>query len=428
MTTYWFFSFIIPILLGMLFIPYWNSGFLMGASQNKPSALLDGLWKEKEERERVSKFLASVPPDWNVAKDPSVPTHLRRNFTIEQILSKEPNIEQKPSKTLENGQQIKVMQYNILAEIYGSADRFYYLPKWALEWNYRKENIIKEIQAYNPDILCMQEVDHFDWMSSQLKSLGYYGEYSERTSHADGTCIFFKENKFQLLSSKKIDFNQLKLQQFRDPMDQHRYHKNNVGLIFLLERIQTEESNPSAQDSSSKQKHPNEQICVASAHLYWDPKLPDLKVKQSHILLNEVEQFLNNTAKEGLETPIIISGDFNAMPNSGVYELYSTGKVPKTHSDFVNYPPDQDFTHPFQLKSAYSYLKEPVSNITPWFKGTIDYIWFSNISMDVHSILLPLTNEEMGGVIGLPSSSWSSDHVSLICDLYLKNNQTPNKD
>jgi len=322
------------------------------------------------------------------------------------------------------------MQYNILAEIYGSADRFYYLPQWALKWDYRKENIIKEIQDYNPDILCMQEVDHFDWMSSQLKSLGYYGEYAGRTSHADGSCIFFKENKFRLLSSKKIDFNQLKLLKFRDPMDQHRYQKNNVGLIFLLEQIQKNGSD-SAQDSSSdsKQEYPNQQICVATAHLYWDPKLPDLKVKQSYVLLDEVQQFLNYNAKEGLGTPIIVSGDFNAMPNSGVYELYSTGKVPKTHSDFVNYPPDQDLTHPFQLKSAYSYLKEPVSNITPWFKEAIDYIWFSNISMDVHSILLPLTNEEMGGVIGLPSSSWSSDHVSLVCDLYLKTNQTSsNKD
>jgi hypothetical protein len=42
-------------------------------------------------------------------------------------------------------------------------DQFGYCPPWALCWPYRKANLLKELLAYDADILCLQEVqsNHF---------------------------------------------------------------------------------------------------------------------------------------------------------------------------------------------------------------------------------------------------------------------------
>lgn len=42
-------------------------------------------------------------------------------------------------------------------------DQFGYCPPWALAWQYRKLNLLKELLAYDADIMCLQEVqsNHF---------------------------------------------------------------------------------------------------------------------------------------------------------------------------------------------------------------------------------------------------------------------------
>jgi len=114
------------------------------------------------------------------------------------------------------------------------------------------------------------------------------------------------------------------------------------------------------------------------------------------------------------KTPIIIAGDFNSLPNSGVYQLYSTGKVSGKHKDMQQYGSKRDFVHQFNLKSAYAHLQEPISNYTPWFNGTLDYIWY-NEQFDLCSLLGPPKIMEPG----LPSPLWSSDHIALVCELNL---------
>ena len=52
-----------------------------------------------------------------------------------------------------------VLSYNILADLYCPySDTFSYCPSWAVAWQYRRENLLKEIIEYDADILCLQEV------------------------------------------------------------------------------------------------------------------------------------------------------------------------------------------------------------------------------------------------------------------------------
>ena len=38
------------------------------------------------------------------------------------------------------------------SDLYGS-----YCPSWALAWNYRRQNLLRELLSYGADILCLQE-------------------------------------------------------------------------------------------------------------------------------------------------------------------------------------------------------------------------------------------------------------------------------
>ena len=51
-----------------------------------------------------------------------------------------------------------VLSYNILSDAYATSEIYGYCPSWALSWQYRRQNLLREIVGYHADILCLQEV------------------------------------------------------------------------------------------------------------------------------------------------------------------------------------------------------------------------------------------------------------------------------
>ncbi len=56
------------------------------------------------------------------------------------------------------------MTYNILANLYADSDDarnvlFPYCPAYALDIEYRRQLLAKELVGYNADLVCLQEVD-----------------------------------------------------------------------------------------------------------------------------------------------------------------------------------------------------------------------------------------------------------------------------
>lgn len=86
------------------------------------------------------------------------------------------------------------------------------------------------------------------------------------------------------------------------------------------------------------------------------------------MFISEIEAFLNEKADEKARTPVVITGDFNSIPSSAVYQLYSQGHVSGSHPEMLDWPSDAAFSQNFQLKSAYAEVNEPATNYTPWFK------------------------------------------------------------
>lgn len=54
-----------------------------------------------------------------------------------------------------------VLSYNILSDMYAIGNLYDHCPPWALVWEYRRQNLLREIIAYGADILCLQEVFFF---------------------------------------------------------------------------------------------------------------------------------------------------------------------------------------------------------------------------------------------------------------------------
>lgn len=74
---------------------------------------------------------------------------------------------------------------------------------------------------------------------------------------------------------------------------------------------------------------------------------------------------------------LVLCGDFNSLPDSGVIEFLSTGRVSQDHKDFKDFSyksclekisscdkPNNEFTHLFKLASAYSDEIMPYTNYT----------------------------------------------------------------
>ena len=80
-----------------------------------------------------------------------------------------------------------------------------------------------------------------------------------------------------------------------------------------------------------------------------------------------------------------------------------------------------EFTHTFNMSSAYSSQLMPFTNYTFEFKGIIDYIFYPKLTMKPLGILGPISDEWLkeGKIIGCPHPHIPSDHFSLLVEMGL---------
>lgn len=344
------------------------------------------------------------------------------------------------------GARFRIVTYNILAEIYATQQQYPYCDFWALSWDYRFQNILREIVEVGPDVVCLQEVqaDHYEnHLYSAMSDAGFEGVYKQKTRQSmglagkvDGCALFWRRNKFHLVESYSIEFNELAQRQASQVLGMNprseegaaylnRLSKDNVAQLVVLELAQ-----PSLASRSNRE--PINQVCIANTHLYSNKDFPDVKLWQTWQLLQELETFV---LSRGTNLPLMICGDFNSTPDTAVYDLLSRQAVHPGHPDVnmnngdevPNILPDTlSITHSFQLGSAYNTVmgEEPKqTNFTTNFKGVLDYMWYSGQNLRPLSAA-PIPDEEVLTRHGeaLPSTQYSSDHIMLISDMQIVSN------
>ncbi|XP_056643519.1 nocturnin isoform X2 [Diorhabda sublineata] len=287
---------------------------------------------------------------------------------------------------------IRVLQWNILSQALGQMnDNFSKCPDEALEWNSRRYLIIEELVEYCPDIICLQEVDHFNFLSHILETQGYTGLffpkpdspciYIDGNNGPDGCAIFYRKDKFDLM---KVETKILEI---------WKVHSNQVALLSVL-----------------KIKETGQEICVTTTHLKAKKGalLSTLRNEQGKDLL----QFVQSNCGD---LPLILCGDFNAEPNEPIYTtvLENSLNLGSAYADCDTDP---------NLNSA---EREP--SYTTWkIRGegevchTIDYVFYSTNKLELEAVLDFPTGEEIGEN-RVPSLAYPSDHFSLVCDFKIGN-------
>lgn len=335
---------------------------------------------------------------------------------------------------------------------------------WPQERLLRAAEVVKGLQ---PDVACLQEVDAAAH-AELTRALG--DEYTcvaelrnEGLPPKDGCAAFVRTSRFQVVSSRQT--------RIRDAIGLHcgaldaDTRERGAGFAAALWRELREKLNvvlalrlrpADAPPVAAAARHGSD-LCVATTHLYWDPKYPDLKLLQAYLVAKELEDFAGNC-------PTVLAGDLNSTPHangigasedelSGVYALLTRGAVEPSHPDHPTMMrptrgilrgvtagdvPELRLAAPY--RSAYLEAlgaEGPITNASEDFHGCLDYILYrgavsgSDGSVADGSVadggglrlvgVRPLPSEaDLRLHFPLPSAEHPSDHLPLLAEFELQ--------
>ncbi|XP_015954325.1 carbon catabolite repressor protein 4 homolog 3 [Arachis duranensis] len=391
------------------------------------------------------KFYAPTASDSNSSSSSSSLSSTRRWFNPlrRRKFDQPPQIErhwvEAPHQPLASSERFSVASYNILADRNASQHRDLYVnvPSYYVNWDRRKRVICKELLGWDTDIICLQEVDKYIELSNILVKAGYTGSYKRRTGDtADGCAMFWKADKFRLLESESIQFKDMGL-------------RDNVAQLLVFEMCEFD----------------SRRLLVGNIHVLYNPNRGEVKLGQIRFLLARAKAL---SEKWG-NSPIVLAGDFNSTPQSGIYKFLSSselnimlydrkelsgqkrcrpaqvlGKKKETVGPFIlldgllNCWTDEEVkvatgdsgchsaVHPLKLNSSYAAIDGSTStrgfNGEPFatsyhskFLGTVDYLWYSDGILPT-KVLDTVSIGDLVRTGGLPCKKVGSDHLALVSE------------
>ncbi|XP_012224589.1 2',5'-phosphodiesterase 12 isoform X2 [Linepithema humile] len=319
----------------------------------------------------------------------------------------------------------RVMSYNILADTYADSDfskdvLYPYCPQYALDMDYRKQLILKEIIGFNSDIICLQEVDKSVYENDLLPSLymlNYDGMFVTKNEISEGLATFFNQERFE-----KLGFEFIVMAQNTDfPKFTEIWSK--IDNKKTKDRFLSRNTTIQVTTLRSKENE-SEILLIGNTHLYFKPDADHIRLLQGYFAIAYVHEILKKTQEENPEcnVSIILCGDFNSTPECGIYQLMTENYVPETCEDWRSNAEEAieniSLTQDFCMSSACG--TPEYTNYTPEFSGCLDYIFYERDKFEIQQVI-PLPNkDELTLHTGLPSVVFPSDHISLCADLKLK--------
>ncbi|XP_008210018.1 protein angel isoform X1 [Nasonia vitripennis] len=217
----------------------------------------------------------------------------------------------KENKTInpEESFTFKLLSFNILAQDLLETHAYLYRDhnRQALPWEKRKPLLVQEILESEAHVVCLQEMqeEHLRDFLLPFQENGFTYLYKKRTNDKkDGLLLMYREDIFNL-----IEFSKLELYQTGVPL----LCRDNVALIAKF----------------SLKESPETKFVIATTHLLFNPRRNDVRLGQVQLLFAEIERisFVENTSIGPRYLPIVLSGDFNLEPYSGVYKFITDGSI-----------------------------------------------------------------------------------------------------
>jgi len=289
-------------------------------------------------------------------------------------------------------ERFRVLQFNVLADYlcFGGPDNFSAVSdQTILEWEFRKDLLLASLVNFDPDIMGLEEVDHFyDTFQPYLLRDGYLGLFHPKPKSAnvsvkpppkwgDGVALFYKENKYDLIDHQFYNF----------------YQQNQVA---ILARFRTKQS--------------KREFCVAVTHLKAKREFSETRLTEGKELLEAIAKFTFHNH----DIPVIICGDFNDIPESPVCGYFRNPissslrflQLKSVQDEIKNRIKDEELYSTFKYREKSGLLRL-----------TIDYIWYTSKTLRPSAFLMPPKVSDLPSN-GLPATNWPSDHISLLVELY----------
>lgn len=304
--------------------------------------------------------------------------------------------------------KLSILSYNILADKFTSNKKFYYANPQHLKFNYRSSVVLQELENLNPDIICLQEVDHYrDFYKLKLKEKYELFEEEKYSMDADSIVVGLKKKKLEFISKKAIKFLNFVDSDYeiREDGNYKRFLKGNVALVIEARLVESEQK-----------------IIIVNTHLYWNPDDEDVKLYQFMQIIEYLEEQYDKEAN------IIICGDLNSLPESKLIDFIKTNNMKhgfyKNQEKIMKWNENISRNRKINLHSVYSRYKKTgypkFTNYTERFKGVIDYIFYNSDSLLSPYQILKIPRLDKKGEKGIPNCNHPSDHLPVMAEFYFE--------
>lgn len=356
----------------------------------------------------------------------------------------------------------RVVTYNILHEGYctskfAMAQLYPFCSSAVLDITYRRAREIQELQAYNPDVCCLQECgrDVYEkYFRGVFRSLGWQSTFALKRGDArEGLCIVWRESRFSLLSQLEVSLTAAELREhhpelaakvaLHSHLDDAMTRLPTVAVLVALEDLSTHRI-----------------LIVFNTHLFYHPDGCHIRALQMYMALHALCRFKSQVMREHPQkvVDVVMCGDYNFTRITGGYRLVTTGKVESDNSCWckglrfwwgvdkgigVNAEsaaedegngakaaaPTGDaerptsffadtLTSPLGCGLQDAHIHDSAmrwTNYTLQFKEIIDHIFHTDTLRCLRTVPLP-AESDLTRDIAIPSMLFPSDHLALIAD------------
>jgi nocturnin len=275
----------------------------------------------------------------------------------------------------------------------------------------------------SPDVVCLQEVDQFQFFEDELRKHGYRGVFKEDPwspcrkfgAPNDGVAIFYKVEKLELLSthapgaprSRKDDPTTNAGKTLMARFRMKRQVKTGGALGGLLTGIKaaaTVVRNPVFTGVDVQE------VVVVAAHLEGAKTVDGIitRLEQTKELCRTLNDFATNLCADVDNVQIIIAGDLNATPNEACV-VHLRGRGMRSAYEDVGAAVGDKTSNQFTTWKTRTGLFK-----TGEVKHTIDYILYSaHRGSKVVSVAKLPNEDDVPSATGLPTFGFPSDHLPL---------------
>ncbi|WIA31940.1 hypothetical protein OEZ86_002799 [Tetradesmus obliquus] len=216
----------------------------------------------------------------------------------------------------------RVATFNVLADGLAQSGDFFKVPISCLMWEHRLPLILQEVRAANADILCLQELNHFDTLAAALVPEGYSCFFRAKKPSpalkfgfpADGIALFYRHSRFSASPAPSGHcFASMDGQPAAQGFVTALLHDKQSGRSLLV----------AATHLKAKAGVDNEQTRVHQACQLLQ-ELENVQERQQLLQLQQqpaAESSSGASSSRGVPPAVLLCGDFNTTPDSETVQV-----------------------------------------------------------------------------------------------------------